>query len=418
MFVAYECVSVALTLMMPYNKLPKSSALATAFEYRGFPAAKYIVAVGAICGLSSSALDGIFPIPRIMYSMASDRLIFSFFAKVNERTGTPIIACAASGLLTALLAMFLDLAALAEMLSIGTLLSYTIVSISVVLLRYKPGSIVEDTNHESAQIRDDVTEPELSEGGEIAQESDDLAESFKSVTERKNLRTTSATTNGVNDTSKINDTFSSFQDPKSRSVLTRVCKRISGRRLNGPTEDSYMVAQIALGVFILNTIGLQSCLIWGIDRLISKDPLIIVLFVLFLMWMLLAVDVMARQPESKNELRFKVPFLPFLPLVAIFFNVFLLLELQTLTWLRFGIWMVIGKSFFITFFAVRLVAFPNRLLLSFRESHNTMCLINARQDVENFSQCSSPVLRRFLFGFSDFFPLQNQRIYDIRGSPA
>ena len=327
--------------MLPYNKLPKSSALATAFEQRGFPTGKYIVAVGAICGLSSSALDGIFPIPRILYSMASDRLIFSFFARVNGKTGTPVIACAVSGLLTALLAMLLDLTALAEMLSIGTLLSYTIVSISVILLRYKPGSIIQDTNDMSAPIMDDITELELVDNRDIAQESDDLSEPLKNVTERKKTATTSVTK------IEMNDAFPSDQDPKSLSVLTRVVKRILGRRLNGPTEDSYMVVKIALAVFLLDTIGLQSCLIWGMDRLTSKDPLMIVLFVLFLMWMLLAVDVIARQPQGKIELRFKVPFLPFIPLVAIFVNVFLLLELQTLTWIRFAIWMVIGKSFFL-----------------------------------------------------------------------
>lgn len=334
--------------MMPYNKLPRNSALATAFDYKGFPTAKYVVAVGAICGLSSSALGAIFPIPRIIYSMASDRLIFSFLANINERTGTPVIACAVSGLFTALLAMFLDLAALAEMLSIGTLLAYTTVSISVLLLRYKPGYIIQDNNGETAQTKDDVdTETELNEDGDIiAQESDDLAESFtENATERKKTATT--TRNGMNYTNKITDTFSSYQDPKSRSVKTRVWKRMLGlgRRQDEPTEESYMTAEITLTVFILSTIGLLSCVVWGMDRLTSKDPLIIVLFVIFLMWMLLAVEVMARQPQSKSELRFKVPFLPFLPLVAIFVNVFLLLELHAFTWIRFGIWMLIGKSF-------------------------------------------------------------------------
>ena len=344
-FVAYECISVALTLMVPYTKLPKSSALATVFEYKAFPTGKYIVAVGAICGISSSALNAISPQPRILYSMASDGLIFSFFATVNRRTGTPVIACAVSGLFTALLAMIFDLAALVEVLSIGTLLSYTMVSISVILLGYKPGSVVQDTNDKSAQMRDDVTEPELDEDAEIAQESDDLSESFRNVTEKKKTATPSETRNRMSDENKIADTFSSDQDPKSRSVLIRVLRRILGRRLDVPTEDSYIVVKIALVVFLLDTIGLQSCLNWGMDRLTSKDPLMIVLFVLFLMWMLLAVDVIARQPQGKIELSFKVPFLPFIPLVAIFVNVFLLLELQTLTWIRFAIWMVIGKSF-------------------------------------------------------------------------
>jgi cationic amino acid transporter 14 len=342
--VAYEGISVALTLMMPYYELPQSSALATAFDHRGFPAAKYIVAIGAICGLSSSALDGLFPIPRILYAMASDRLIFSFFATVNERTETPIIACVVSGLLTAFLAMFLNLASLAEMLSIGTLLSYTIVSISVVLLRYKPGTVIEDNDGESAEINDGIAPPVLSGNAEIAEEFEDHFDTSDDVTDGQKAATTAATktTNEMYSKDETSDPFSS-KNSNSPPVLTRILKCISGRHLDEPSDDSYLVVKIALAIFILVTIGLESCLVWGMDRLTSKDPLIIVCFVLFLMWMLLAVEVIARQPQSKNKLMFKVPFLPFLPLTAIFVNIFLLLELQTLTWIRFGVWMVIGQ---------------------------------------------------------------------------
>jgi amino acid transporter len=317
--------------MMPYDKLPESSALATAFDNKGFPAAKYIVAIGAICGISSSALDGLFPIPRIIYAMASDRLIFSFLGKVNERTGTPIIACVVSGLLTALLAMFLKLSSLAEMLSIGTLLSYTIVSISVLLLRYRPGTLIEDNDDgDSAQPRldKDIVEDDHLEL------SDDATEGKQTATKR---------INEIDDKEDMSASFSSNKDSSNSSpVLERIIKTIIGRRLEQPTDDSYLVVKIALGVFILNTIGLQSCLIWGMDRLTAKHPLIIAIFVLFLMWMLLAVDVIARQPQSKHKLMFKVPFLPFLPLAAVFINVFLLLELETLTWVRFAVWMFIG----------------------------------------------------------------------------
>lgn len=332
-FLAYECISVSLTLMMPYTDLPKSSAIATAFDHKGFSAGKYIVAIGAICGISSSALDGLFPIPRIIYAMASDRLIFSFLGKVNKRTGTPIIACIISGLFPAFLAMFLDLIALAEMLSIGTLLSYTIVSFSVLLLRYKPGTVIDDSSCESHRINESMAEPGFSEdtemvkgSGEPLKLSNNVSESEKSTTDR------------------TLDNFCTKKDlERSPSVFRRITKQILGQRLESPTEDSYLVVKIFLAVFIMNTIGLLCCLIWGMDRLTGKDPLIIVFFVLLLMWMLIAVDVIARQPQSKNKLLFKVPCLPFLPLCAIFINILLLLELHYLTWVRFGVWLAIGK---------------------------------------------------------------------------
>ena len=196
--------------------------------------------------------------------MASDRLIFSFLANVNEQTGTPVITCAVSGLVTALLAMFLDLGRPGRDALHWSITSLycTAVSISVVLLRYKPGYIIQDNDGETAQTKDDVdTETELNEDI-IAQESDDLAESFtENVTERKKTATTAP--NGMNYTNKITDTLSSYQDPKSRSVKNRVWKRMFGlgRRQDEPTEESYMAAEITLAVFILSTIGLQSCVV-------------------------------------------------------------------------------------------------------------------------------------------------------------
>lgn len=46
-----------------------------------------------------SLFGGLFPLPRIIYAMASDGLLFGFFAKVNERFKTPILSCIFSGAL-------------------------------------------------------------------------------------------------------------------------------------------------------------------------------------------------------------------------------------------------------------------------------------------------------------------------------
>lgn len=69
------------------------------FDQLGWTAIKWIVTTGAVFALCTSLLGAMFPLPRIIYAMANDGLIFKFLAKVNAKTQTPLIATILSGLL-------------------------------------------------------------------------------------------------------------------------------------------------------------------------------------------------------------------------------------------------------------------------------------------------------------------------------
>ena len=99
--------------------------------------AKYLVSIGAICSLSSCLYAQMFPLPRIVYSMANDGLIFKCFSRLLSRFKTPFIASVSTGLFAGVLACIFDLQELVEMMSIGTLIAYTMVSICVLILRYR-----------------------------------------------------------------------------------------------------------------------------------------------------------------------------------------------------------------------------------------------------------------------------------------
>lgn len=138
--VAYVSSSLVLTLVVPYDHIDSGSALVQMWTYVGAKKCQALVAIGATAGLCVAMFGSMFPMPRVIYAMAQDGLIFKQLAQLWDRTNAPGIATLLSGLAAALVAMVIRLEVLVEMMSIGTLLAYTLVSTCVLVLRYQPHS--------------------------------------------------------------------------------------------------------------------------------------------------------------------------------------------------------------------------------------------------------------------------------------
>ncbi|CAD1475285.1 unnamed protein product, partial [Heterotrigona itama] len=136
-FTAYFSISTVLTMMWPYYDQNVDTPFPYVFDQIGWPTVKWIVNIGAAFALCTSMLGAMFPLPRILYAMGSDGVIFKQLAIVNPRTMTPIWGTVVSGLLIGVMTLIFNLQQLIDMMSIGTLLAYTIVAISVLILRYQ-----------------------------------------------------------------------------------------------------------------------------------------------------------------------------------------------------------------------------------------------------------------------------------------
>ena len=101
---------------------------------------EHIVSAGAVISLCTCLYASMFPMPRIVYSMASDGLIFKFLASIMPKLKTPFVASITAGLISGLLASIFNLEELVDMMSIGTLMAFSLVSMCVLMLRYMPTS--------------------------------------------------------------------------------------------------------------------------------------------------------------------------------------------------------------------------------------------------------------------------------------
>uniref|UniRef100_A0A667Z1V3 Solute carrier family 7 member 3a n=1 Tax=Myripristis murdjan TaxID=586833 RepID=A0A667Z1V3_9TELE len=307
-FFAYFGVSAALTLMMPYYQLNTQSPLPEAFSYVGWAPARYIVAVGSLCALSTSLLGSMFPMPRVIYAMAEDGLLFRALSRMNTRTKTPLLATIVSGIVAALMAFLFDLAALVDLMSIGTLLAYSLVAICVLILRYQPGSLTSSSQTEKLV--------ELVGGEKVAVSGGDSGDEYGMETEDRPLR---------------------------ESFTVKLLFSPSGKT---PTQTSGNIVYATTAIISIFITVLCVVLANFLTQLLAGHPVTVTVCAILTLICIVCVVIIWRQPESKEALTFKVPLLPWLPLFSVFVNIYLMMQLDKATWCRFTVWMAIGFAIY------------------------------------------------------------------------
>ena len=133
--VIYIAVAIVLLGIVPYPYLNVADPLAVGIDATGLTWFSPVVKISALFGLFSTMLVQLLGQSRIFYSMSRDGLLPEAFGKVHPRFRTPHLSTMITGSVVALTAGFVPLRTLSELVSIGSLLAFTLVCIGVIILR-------------------------------------------------------------------------------------------------------------------------------------------------------------------------------------------------------------------------------------------------------------------------------------------
>jgi APA family basic amino acid/polyamine antiporter len=133
--IIYIVVSGLLTAIVPYTQLNVSSPVAHALQLLGINWASGLVAAGVITGLTTVMLVLYYGLTRIIFAMSRDGLLPPFLSAIHPHTRTPVRVIVICGILMSIIAGFIPLGDLAELVNIGTLAAFVMVCLGAIVLR-------------------------------------------------------------------------------------------------------------------------------------------------------------------------------------------------------------------------------------------------------------------------------------------
>lgn len=131
----YAVVAAVLTGVVPYSMLDTAEPVAFALRHIGYNVGSAIVAVGAICGITTVLLVLLYGQSRIFFAMSRDGMVPANVCKIHRRFHTPYRVTILGAIFVSVIAGVFPIGMIAEMANIGTLSAFLIASIGVMVLR-------------------------------------------------------------------------------------------------------------------------------------------------------------------------------------------------------------------------------------------------------------------------------------------
>ncbi|KAK9202566.1 hypothetical protein WN944_017777 [Citrus x changshan-huyou] len=152
----YVSVSLVITGMVPYKFLDEDAPLSDAFASRGLKYVSVLISFGAVAGLTTTLLVGLYVQSRLYLGLGRDGLLPSIFAKVHPKRHTPVHSQVWVGIVAGILAGLFNVRVLSHILSVGTLTGYSVVSACVIALRWKDRTSRNDSSRLTSAWRQGV----------------------------------------------------------------------------------------------------------------------------------------------------------------------------------------------------------------------------------------------------------------------
>ncbi|XP_019088497.1 PREDICTED: cationic amino acid transporter 9, chloroplastic isoform X2 [Camelina sativa] len=152
----YIGVCLVLTGMVPFSLLSEDAPLAEAFSSKGMKFVSVLISIGAVAGLTTTLLVGLYVQSRLYLGLGRDGLLPSVFSRIHPTLHTPLHSQIWCGIVAAVLGGIFNVHSLSHILSVGTLTGYSVVAACVVALRLNDKKERESSNRWTSSWQEGV----------------------------------------------------------------------------------------------------------------------------------------------------------------------------------------------------------------------------------------------------------------------